>query len=168
MTFILANQRRTLESTAASFERYRGYLNENRSRFPSGAYDLAIAPWYYNPDDHRCPHDAWLDSVVIEEPGVGERNENRTVTIRVRLFGAYHDGHIELVYPRVFHYDLALADVAKGHRDWRFDEFRLSEAGRLVHEIEWSGAQNVGRWLIEASDITYAWLPNAHGERAAT
>jgi hypothetical protein len=168
MSFILAEHRRTVEEAAAAFGRYRDYLAANRSRFPPGAYELAIAPWYYNPHDHRCPHDAWLDSVLVSEPATGERSEHRTVAIRVRLLGAYHDGHIELTYPQVFQYHLSLDEATQGHRDWRFDEFRLSQRGHLIHEIEWNGADHLGRWLIEAADVTYAWQPSSGSGGAAT
>ena len=109
-----------------------------------------------------------LKSVLFNEPSCGERSEDRTVAIRVRLLGAYHDGHIELVYPHVFQYNLYLQDAAHGHRDWRYDEFRLSGAGHLVHEIEWSGPANVGRWLIEASDFIYTWHTSTRSGVAAT
>jgi hypothetical protein len=46
-----------------------------------------------------------------------------------------------------------------GHRDWRYDEFRVNEEGRLVHEIEWGGRKDTGSWLIVASDIEFKWSP---------
>ena len=66
MTFILAEQRRTVEDTAAAFGRYREYLAANQSSFPPGAYELATAQWYYDPHDHRCPHDAWVEICAVQ------------------------------------------------------------------------------------------------------
>ncbi len=40
--------------------------------------------------------------------------------------------------------------------DWLYDEFRLSDNGHLLHEIEWADG---GRWLIEADDIEFDWRP---------
>jgi hypothetical protein len=57
-----------------------------------------------------------------------------------------------------FSYALSTPDGEYGQRDWRYDEFRTSAAGKLIHEIEWSGAQDTGRWLIEASDIELRWI----------
>ena len=37
-----------------------------------------------------------------------------------------------------------------------YDEFRLSELGHLVHEIEW--AQDA-HWIIAANDIDFRWIP---------
>ena len=153
MTFILANQR----DDPTSFERYRAYLERNRSRFSRGAYELACSSWYYDFRDHRCPHDGWLESLVIRERTNAAAEGERSVSIEVKLLGAYHDGYIVFTYPEVFSYDFGLHDGQGGHRDWRYDEFRLSDGGHLIHEVEWSGVSETGRWLIEASDIAYQW-----------
>jgi hypothetical protein len=117
--------------------------------------------WYFDFSDHRCPHDAWLEQVTVSETGTGATGEERAVSLSIRLLGAYHDGHIQIRYPRVFSYRVEGLDGARGHRDWRYDEFRLSERGHLLHEIEWWGSQPTGTWLIEASDIEYEWIARA-------
>ena len=156
--FILSAERDAPDAEAEEcFQRYAVYLAQNGERFPPGAYALATSKWFYSFSDHRGPHDAWLVSVTIEEPATGARQEQRSVAIRVRLLGAYHDGHIELYYPRVYRYSLELFRGDQGHRDWRYDEFRLNEAGQLVHEIEWYAANETSRWVIEASDVECAW-----------
>jgi hypothetical protein len=113
---------------------------------------LATSDWYFNPEDHRSPHDAWLSSLHLTELSSGERHEIRALSLRLRLLGAYHAGYIELLYPRVFAYLLNLEDSEMGHHDWRYDELRVSDQGRLIHEIEWCCSRGKGRWLIEASD----------------
>jgi hypothetical protein len=81
------------------------------------------------------------------------------------LLGAYHDGHIEITYPKMFSYALQsfMPGKVASHGDWRYDEFRLSERGHLLHEIEWAGAPGAqGKsfsWLIEADDIDFRWTP---------
>jgi hypothetical protein len=160
MTFILHDQRRAgAAETASGFRRYEEYLTARRERFPPQAFALATSAWYHDAGDHRCPHDAWLEEVIISEPAPGNRQDERIVTLSIRLLGAYHDGHIAFRYPRVFRYDLGVADGEHGHRDWRYDEFRLTDSGRVEHEIEWSGEQSTGRWLIEASDVEFTWFP---------
>lgn len=160
--FILSAERDTRDSDPAEpWRRYERYLELHRDRFPPSAYTLATSSWYYNFNDHRCPHDAWLEEAVIREPARGLRREIRTVELRLRLLGAYHDGHIEMRYPQVFRYELGAADVSAGHRDWRYDEFRIGDDGRLIHEIEWCGPEGVARWLIEASDVEFGWHPGA-------
>lgn len=166
MAFILAAERGSASEVVKNFRAYGEYLAANRGRFPPSAYALATSDWYYDPRDHRCPHDAWLEEVRIEEPAAGEQLEQRTVAVRVRLVGAYHDGHIELNYPRVYRYQLELAAAERGHGDWRYDEFRLTDRGNLIHEIEWAVGDNPGRWLIEASDMKFVWRPRETGDRA--
>lgn len=74
--------------------------------------------------------------------------------------GAYHDHWIEFLYPRVFGYSLANLASAHGHYDWRYDEFRLSDGGNLIHEIEWAGPPGTGaRWVIEADDVVFSAGP---------
>jgi len=43
---------------------------------------------------------------------------------------------------------------------WRYDEFRLSENGHLLQEIEWATGS---RWLIEANDVEFNWRPFVEG-----
>jgi hypothetical protein len=71
--FILAAQRD--DDPSRSFIKYREYLHANESRFPRSAYQLATSDWYMNPEYHECPHDAWLESLEIEEPSSGARHD---------------------------------------------------------------------------------------------
>lgn len=143
-----------------AYRRYQQYLNERRQDFPPSAFKLATAEWYYDPSDHRCPHDGWLESVDIAEVAAADK-QPRIVTLRVRLLAAYHDGYIEFFYPRVFSYLMDGYSCANGSGDWCCDEFRLSPSGNVIHEIEWAAAPGSkgSRWLIESSDVEFRWLP---------
>jgi hypothetical protein len=156
----ILSKQRDLDVLGA-FDAYRKYLFANRSRFPPSAFALANSDWYFDFEDHRCPHDSWLESAQISESAGGDRSEIRRLTLTVRLLGAYHDGHIELAYSDMNAYEFKLGQVDHGHGDWRYDEFRVSDAGRVVHEIEWASFANKGSWLIEASDVTYRWIPKS-------
>lgn len=149
------------EAPRAAFDRYQRYLRGVRDRFPAGAYALATSDWYFNSSDHRCPHDAWLEELVVSERGSAKGA--RGVDIRIRLRGAYDDGHMELRYRDVVRYRCELwpKDLreGRGQADWRYDEFRLSDSGLLLHEIEWWSDQPTGTWLIEAADVEYTWIP---------
>lgn len=159
MSFILTAQRS--EGCPTAFGRYRSYLAASKQSFPPGAYALATSDWYFDFRDHRCPHDSWLESVTVTEPASGERGEQRCTAIRVRLLGAYHDCQLELFYPRVLRYSFTAPSCTQGLGDWRYDEFRLSPAGHLIHEIEWAGfSRDEGsRWIIEASDVEFHSMP---------
>jgi hypothetical protein len=161
MAFILAADGRD-DDVAAAFQRYREYLQSMREVFPPSAFALATSEWYFDFRDRRCPHDACLDSLSLAESSRGERGKEPRLSLNVRLLGAYHDGYIELHYAQVFGYAFRLRCGDDGHRDWRYDELRVSERGYLVHEIEWWGAGETGVWVIEASDLEFRWVPK-HG-----
>jgi hypothetical protein len=155
MSFILAAQRD--HDPVGAFERYAAYLDSNRNRIPPSALALIDSDWYFGFEDHRAPHDSWLQDIRISESRPDDEDSPPGITIRIRLLGAYHDGVIELTYSGVVSYSLQTPDLTRGHCDWRYDEFRISEAGHLIHEIEWCGATDTGRWLIEAKEIQHSW-----------
>ena len=163
MSFILSNEREARPGAVVqAFEAYRRYLAANQARFPVGAYGLASSDWYFNANDHRSPHDGWLESLALEERGAGARQEIRSCSIRIVLLGAYHDCRIELIYPKVHSYRLGNRDAGSGAGNWRYDEFRLTDDGHVIHEIEWaSGPEPGGSWLIEASDVQFKVLPTS-------
>ena len=103
--------------------------------------------------DPRCPHDAWVERVEVLETGTGERQAMRSLEIRIRLLGAYHDGHIELAYEGVRRYRIGSRGSA--HGDWLYDELRLSADGFVLHEIEIAG----DTWEIECQDVACDWKP---------
>ncbi len=156
MTFILNSQRN--EDVARAFENYKIYLNKNKEIFPPSAYRLASSDWYFDPSDHRCPHDAWLQEFVMSEFSTGKRHEIRHTSIKLRLLSAYQDGFIELYYPNVFQYRFEGQFVQSGHGDWRYDEFRLSGDNKLHHEIEWTTSRETSHWLIESDDVHFSWF----------
>jgi hypothetical protein len=142
------------------FETYRQYLQDNKQSFPESAFDFAIADWHYNPQDQRCPHDSWLESLQISEQPLPSPGQERGIEIQLVLLGAYHDGKIKIRYEAVKGYSLNLApDFAfeiKAHGDWIIDEICLSEHGWLTHEIKfWLK----GEWFIECENIKFEWLP---------
>jgi hypothetical protein len=161
VTYVLAEQRE--RDVVAAFAVYRQYLEANKSRFPISAFALASPSGTLISRTGQCPHDSWLEAVRVEEPSAGQRRELRSLTMTIRLLGAYHDGYIELVYPDVFSHDLAGMHVSRGHGDLRYDEFRVSEQGRVIHEIEWASTNQTSRWMIEASDVIYRWIPMEPG-----
>jgi hypothetical protein len=160
MTFILWADGRD-DDVNDAFARYRAYLDSTKGLFPLSAFALASSDWYFDFRDHRCPHDAWLVSTTLSETASDDpQDQRRNISLRTRLLGAYHDGYIELEYPRVFSYTFSSTLIDRGHRDWRYDEIRLSDSGNIIHEIEWCGRTHTASWLIEASDVVFAWLPN--------
>ncbi len=162
MAYYLSNERNS--GVVEAYRRYLQYLRDNEAQFPRRAFALATAEWYQNPNDHRCPHDAWLENCTISE--IADPKGHRTTTLRIRLLGAYQDGHIEIFYPRVFNLNLD-GSSERGLSDWLYDEFRLLPNGHVVHEIQWAGQPGVdgARWLIEASYVEFRWQPKVSDKR---
>jgi hypothetical protein len=69
-------------------------------------------------------HDSWVESLTLSEPSSGNRHEDRSLEIRVRLLGSHHDGHITVNYRKVQSYSLETPQESKlpplhvGHGDW--------------------------------------------------
>jgi hypothetical protein len=138
---------------------YGHYLDRIKNKLRPHTRDFALAEWHYDHNDPRCPHDAWLESVLVREIPSPDNIASRVTEIVARLLGAYHDGYIELTYHDVlsFTFDLPYRRHEHGqHGDWLVDEVRFSEHGRIIHEIEWADG---GHWIIECNDIEYKWLP---------
>jgi len=154
MSYILSPERD--EDCESAFTRYRAFLINEKERFPKNAFALATSDWYFGADDHRVPHDAWLLKAIVEETGESPRQKRRAVSLRLQLVGAYHDLELEFFYRRVYSYSFSPGLVEVGHGDWRYDEFRLSEQGHLLHEIQWCGIDNEATWVIEADDVEFS------------
>lgn len=151
------------EDVKKHYKQYHDYLESVKNKMPINAYSFAVEGWHYDPQDHRCPHDSWLKSFEIREISSGEREEVRRIEIVIILLGAYHDGHIKLIYKNVISYSLVNLDKAErvlhpsiGHGDWLIDELRLAEGNNVIHEIKFSSGSH---WLIECGDVTYLWKP---------
>jgi len=158
MAYILTKDRpnNSREEWQSGWSAYSAYLRSVKDHLPQSAYEFATAPWHYNFEDHRSPHDGWLESATIRELTSADERTDRSMEINVRLFAAYHDGHIELNYSNVRAYSLAFKPGTTDHGDWLYDEIRLSDERHVFHEVEWSRG---GLWLIECGDVIYEWLP---------
>jgi hypothetical protein len=146
------------ENIKRRLNEYNDYLKSIQESLPPAVYAFATAPWHYG-DGARGLHDSWLESLSISELASGERSQNRAIGIHIRLLGAYHDRHIELIYEGVRNYSLEISPEFKssrtyksGHGDWLIDEIRLSESDLVLHEIEFSSGS---RWIIECENIQY-------------
>ena len=178
MTYILTKDlpdRDSLVYEKRQKEQWRLYQERLRKigkRLPDAVREYALAEWHYNIEDHRCPHDSWLEQIMIREPASGERSERRSLEIELRLLGAYHDGYIEFQYKDVESYCLDQPhrrdrwdSTEKGHKDWVVDEVDLSVHGYVLHEIEWLDR---GHWLIECRNFIYRWIPKEESTIAST
>lgn len=138
--------------------RYFAYVEENRASFPSGAYELASAEWRHDFSDPRALHDSWIESFRFLDRSLPEGGDTRDNDLELVLLGAYHDGHIRLIYKKVYSARLSLDGAQLGPVEIYGDEIRLSSAGRVLHEIEFLAGEN---WLIECENMEQHWVPFA-------
>jgi hypothetical protein len=153
MSFLLSEQRD--KDFQGYWRRYEEYIESVRDLMPPGAMKLALSAEWYDFRCHHCPHDASLQEfkITVGATASGPKRENSG---ELKLLGAYHDRLLLLHYPRLMSFNIQASALNGGLGEWRYDEFRLSTSGNLLHEIEWaSGA----RWLIEADDIEFQWQP---------
>ena len=158
MAYYLSDERN--KDVVEAYRRYQEYLRQHEQEFPASAFALGTTEWYHDPNDHRCPHDGWLENLIVSGTAVADKK--RTTTILIRLLAAYHDGYIEFHYSEVFGHIFESPSCARGLGDWLYDEFRLSPNGHLIHEIEWAGflGGELSRWMIEVRRI-FRWIPQS-------
>jgi hypothetical protein len=163
VAFILdASELRDPIEVSRRLRAYQEYLHSLRGRLAVGAYEYATSDWHTDYSNRMSPHDAWVQSLIIEEPASGERGENRSLKITIELLGSFHDGRIRFTYAEVRAYALSVPAGFEGppltgaHGDWKADEVRLSEHELVLHEIVFSRGAH---WQIEALDMKYEWLP---------
>jgi hypothetical protein len=146
----------------ARWDGYRNYIRSLQADLPPGAVAYGTSDAHTDYSDRMSPHDGWLDRLIVEEPAMGQRSEERSIRIVIELLGSYHDGRIRFTYPSVRSYTIGapkefeMPPLHVGHGDWLADELSLSDDGFVVHEILFSRGAH---WRIEASDIRYEWLP---------
>jgi len=124
--------------------------------------ECILSDWYALPEDHRCPHDAWVEAVTISETASGIRHEKRELKIQMRLLGAYHDGTIEFTYNRVANYSLQALKANCGHGDWLRDEVEERD-GSILHTVLLAN----GKIQIEAREIEYKWTASPNDPAAS-
>lgn len=140
---------------------YPAYFDTIKNKLPAQARSFAEAEWHYDFKNSKCPHDSWVEKVIITEPADGETKADRGLQIKVILLGPYHDGLIELCYFGVYSYEMrgdldsAHPRLRRPHGDWLIDEIRLSKDDKVIHEIQFERAS----WLIECEDLSYKWIP---------
>ncbi len=137
------------EALSAAWRRYRAHIESIAKRLPDDARGFALADWHYNHADHRCPHDAWLEHLSVWYATGGERRTSRNAQVTARFLGAYHDGFLELCY-----FNAIRTEFTGCAGDWLYDEVRLDDDGRVLHEIEFQG----GHWLICCEDLRARWI----------
>jgi len=135
-------------------------------RLPRGVRAFALDPDYWDPTCHRCPHDAWVESLNIREELAPKDDpfplwlQNRAIHIQLRLLGWSHKNMLDYHYRNVTSYAFKMPALCRhgnsAHGDWLEDSFDVGESGGVVHKIQFSGDSI---WRIECGDIVLCDIP---------
>ncbi|RDH45634.1 hypothetical protein [Zooshikella ganghwensis] len=123
-----------------SFDDYKGYMEENKDKFPSHVFEFATDVNRHHLDSPHSLHDSWMTSVIVRENRNPERPFDPEPTIEIELLGQKHDRSINLSYSGIERYTIEglknpynWGDTYQG--DISCHEVRLSAEGFLIHEI---------------------------------
>lgn len=133
---------------------------------PRGVTAFALNPDYWDPRCHICPHDAWVDNLIIRENLRPEDRpfplwlQSREVHFELRLLGWSHKNLLQYYYKQVTRYSIAMEGLSKwgntAHGDWLEDSFDVGHSGGVVHRIKF---QSGAKWQIECADIVLCDIP---------
>lgn len=120
-------------SEGIDFPSYRRYLDTIQRNLPPHVYAFASDESRYNGSSPDSLHDAWLESLTIQEIAAGSHNLTYT-----GVSPQYEE-------PRYTH--TALGDLYT-------HELRLGNNGLLIHEILFERDATI---LIECTDMRHSW-----------
>jgi hypothetical protein len=154
------NHRRLESAHSILWATYEKDVAQIAHELPAKAREFALADWHCNPEDHRCLHDSWIESIVVEEKSSGDPKQYRSVDILVFLLGAYHDRRLALKFRSVRQYsiDRFILDPTGnrqelvGHGDVMEDAIELSDSGYITYSLR----LEFGSIRIEAKDIEFS------------
>jgi hypothetical protein len=156
--FLLNSENINNNDAANIFKDYMNYLEEIKNDLPSNVYDIFSNPYYYDSQNHKCPHDGWIETLLINERYTKENRQDSIIDITIKLLGAYHDYFIYFNYKNVINYSLEMKKLSqvgnKGHGDWLIDEISLVNNNILIHEIEFSSK---AQWRISCTDLDISY-----------
>ncbi len=137
------------------YQRYRTYLQSIREKLPEHVFLFAANPQHFDLSSHSSLHDSWLEQLTVRENAKAVRNEIRNLEIDILLVGPFHDRQIHLHYADVKQYSCSMPpnDRCATHGDLFTHEIRLSEAGLIVHELEFVQGAVL---IIECADIIHS------------
>jgi len=139
---------------------YEKYLPSIRGKLPEHVYAFAANPDHFNLESRSSLHDAWLESIVVNEIATGERNEIRQLEVKLSLLGPFHDRRIHLHYTGVAQYSFKASPKYDqsglqhtAHGDLFTHEIRLGNNGLIIHELLF---EREATFLIECVDIRHS------------
>lgn len=142
------------------YPNYQRYLQSIRDKLAKHIYAFAADISHLILNLNSSLHDAWLESLIVNEVATGERNEIRQLEVKLALLGSFHDRRIHLHYSGVSHYAFNTPRRINesrhqhtAHGDLFTHEIRLGHNGLFVHELLFERGAS---FLIECADIRHS------------
>jgi len=139
---------------------YEKYLHSIRSKLPEHIYAFASNYAHFDLQSHSSLHDAWLESLVVNEIVTREQNGIRQLEVKLTLLGGFHDRRIHLHYTGVMQYSFQAPpryDQPRyqhtAHGDLLTHEIRLGHNGLIIHELLFEREATL---LIECKDFKHS------------
>lgn len=119
------------------FGRYIEALSAFRDRLPAAVAEFASDEERFALSHPKSLHDAWLESVAVQESRATKESPS-SVALEIVLLGQRHDRRIRLSYRGVQRYEIhgARGEYPESfHGDLYTHEVRVSAAGHVIHEL---------------------------------
>jgi len=130
----------TDDTEGIQYGRYLDALASFRHLLPSHVAEFAADESRFTLNDPRSLHDAWLESLTVQESRASSESPSCT-SIELVLLGQQHDRHIVIQYVDVRQYSLRHAPLSDmkfhdaAHGDIFTHEVRVEDDGYITHEI---------------------------------
>lgn len=121
------------------YNSYMEFLEQHRDQLAEGVTDTVKTDMYQNFNNHDCPHDSWLQELIISHV-----HDPYQKIIKIKLLGAYHDRQIILRYHNVILVNIV--DDSNDVLEWYKDKFTLTDSNIPQHQIRW---RNGSEWKIQ-------------------
>lgn len=142
------------------FSRYQTYVESIKNKLPAHIYSFASNPCYFDFESRSSLHDAWLETVTVQEVASGQRKQVRRLEVYICLLCPFHDRRINLHYSGVTQYNFNAPPrygepryEHTAHGDLLTHEIRLGHNGLFIHELLF---ESDATFLIECSDIIHS------------
>ena len=127
------------EKDGIQFGDYLDALNSYRHLLPVEVAEFASDEDRYVLTHPSSLHDAWVEQISVTESRNVDGASSR-IGVALRLLGQMHDRHIILTYENVSNYSISGGENQWSthqtlHGDVFTHEVRVSDCGRVVHEI---------------------------------
>ena len=141
----------SIDEAILAGKNYNLHLQGIAPKLPPETREFVMSAAYQDFNSHDCPHDAWLQELVVAVKTDADKNER--VDLQMILLGSFHDRILTFEYTNVIELNIDLKKTGRKQLgDWLHDEFDINDEGFVSHEILWQFGKS---WRIVSKNITF-------------